>query len=110
MTTSTAARRGFSRSTSSGWSSAELLASSVSTAVICSAYGRDSCTRARAFTIREVAISSMARVIFLMDCVERMRLRRTRICAAMASSVLLADLDGLLVDVVFVHRVDRRSR
>jgi hypothetical protein len=60
-----------------------LLASSVSTAVICSAYGLAASTRARAFAIREVAMSSIALVIFLMDCVERIRRRSTRICAAM---------------------------
>ena len=55
----------------------------MSTAVICSAYGLAASTRARAFAIREVAMSSIALVIFLMDCVERIRRRSTRICAAM---------------------------
>jgi hypothetical protein len=31
-----------------------------------------------------VAMSSIARVIFLMDCVDRIRRRSTRICAAIA--------------------------
>jgi hypothetical protein len=37
------------------------------TSVICSLYGRAAATRCWAFTMRDAAISSMARVIFLVD-------------------------------------------
>src|SRR5829696_6668065 len=58
-------------------------------------------------------MSSIARVIFLMDCVDRIRRRSTRICAAMGPypSALgrsrLVDLDGLLLDLVVLERVHR---
>ena len=42
------------------------------------AYGTAAWTRACAFTIRLAAISSMARVIFFVDCTDRMRRRRMR--------------------------------
>src|SRR5688572_11354630 len=48
------------------------------TSVICSLYGRAACTRACAFTMRLAAISSIARVIFLVDSIDLMRRLRTR--------------------------------
>ena len=47
-------------------------------AVSRSAYGRAASTRCWAFTMRDVAISSMARVIFIVDWTERIRRRTTR--------------------------------
>src|SRR6187455_3050860 len=62
-------------------------------------------------------MSSIARVIFLMDCVDLIRRRSTRICAAIWSSCPLTrgragrlrpvDLDRLAVLVTLVHRLDR---
>jgi len=46
--------------------------------VIWSLYGTAASTRACARTMRLAAMSSMARVIFLVDCTLRMRLRRMR--------------------------------
>ena len=66
----------------SGESSPEAEAIAVTTRVISSAYGRDSSTRCWALTMREAAMSSIARVIFLVEDTERMRRRRTLICAA----------------------------
>ena len=66
--TRTAARFGFGRSVSSGWSSVlDSLASSQRTLVISSAYGFAAATLACALVIREVAISSCALVIFLVE-------------------------------------------
>ena len=48
------------------------------TSVMPSAYGCAACTRACAFTIREAAISSMARVIFFVDSTDLIRRRRMR--------------------------------
>ena len=52
-------------------------------AVSCTAYGREASTRCCAFTMREDAISSMARVIFFVDWTERIRRRTTRSWAPM---------------------------
>ena len=49
--------------------------------VICVAYGAASLARVWAFTTRVAAMSSMARVIFLVFCTLAMRLRNTRSCA-----------------------------
>jgi hypothetical protein len=38
-------------------------------------YGVDAVTRARAFPMREAAMSSIARKIFFSDCVDRIRCR-----------------------------------
>ena len=75
-------------------------------------------TRARAFAIRDAAMSSIARVIFLMDCVDLIRRRSTRICAAMSPPLDLpgsaraaagrrrpVDLDRVAVDLVLGQRV-----
>ena len=53
--------------------------------VISRAYGRAAWTRACALAIRDVAISSWALVIFLIDPAERMRPRNSRSVAAMCS-------------------------
>ena len=58
-------------------------ASSVSMLVISVEYGRAAWTRACALAIRDVAISSWALVIFLIDPAERMRPRSSRSVAAM---------------------------
>src|SRR5690606_42149462 len=77
--TRTAARRGFARSVSSGWDRFfDALASSPSTLVISSAYGFAAATLACALEIREVAISSWALVIFLIEFTPRMRERNSR--------------------------------
>src|SRR5664280_2281832 len=54
----------------------------VTARVIASAYGLEALTRCCALAMRDVAISSNARVIFLVDCTDLMRWRRTRIWAA----------------------------
>ena len=51
--------------------------------VISAEYGRAASTRACAFAIREVAISSWALVIFLIAPAERIRPRSSRSVAAM---------------------------
>src|SRR5882757_10467067 len=103
-TTRMPARLGSSRSTRSGWSSAASAASVVSMLVISNAYGRADRRRFCALPIRDVAISSWALVIFLIDPAERMRPRNSRSVAAIGYLVLLrrrlADLDGFLLDVV----------
>jgi hypothetical protein len=48
------------------------------TSVMRSAYGRAAATRPWAFTIREPAMSSIALVIFFVDCTDLMRPRRIR--------------------------------
>ena len=64
---------------SMGWSSPAPAAARLRmTSVICSLYGRAAATRCCALTMRDAAISSMARVIFLVDWTLRMRLRRIR--------------------------------
>src|SRR6185295_5178280 len=107
VTTSTPARRGFSRGTSNGWSSALALASSVSMLVISRSYGRAASTRACALAIRDVAIISWALVIFLIDPAERMRPRSSRSVAAICYLGLLgcrlADLDGFLLQVLGIE-------
>src|SRR5918998_4155307 len=99
-----AARVGFSRSTSSGLSKVPAaLASAESTLVISCAYGRDASTRAWARAIREVAMSSIALVIFFVDWTERIRRRRSLSCAAIVASLLgsaLVDLDRFALDLV----------
>ncbi len=59
-------------------------ASAVSTRVISAAYGLDAWTRCCALAIREVAMSSIAFVIFFVDWTVLIRRRRTRIWAPMA--------------------------
>ena len=58
------------------------LANAESTLVISSAYGLDASARAWAREIREVAMSSIALVIFFVDWIERIRRRRSLSCAA----------------------------
>src|SRR5258706_8736538 len=58
------------------------------------AYGTAAATRACAFTIRLAAISSIARVIFFVDCTDRMRRRRMRSWPP-AMLRLLLRLEGL---------------
>ena len=53
-------------------------ARSRTTSVIFSEYGTAACTRCWALTIRDAAISSMARVIFFVAWTLRMRPRRMR--------------------------------
>ena len=80
--TSTPARAGVSRSSSSGWTIDPVCRATSSIAAVSrSAYGRASITRCWAFTIRDAAMSSIARVIFIVDWTERIRRRTTRSCA-----------------------------
>ena len=72
------ARLAFSRSLSSGWSSVEADASSVSTSVMLLEYGAAAATLAWALAIREVAIISIALVVFWVDLTVRTRCRSTR--------------------------------
>src|SRR6476661_2922209 len=82
VTTRTAARLGSVRSLSSGWSSeADALASSDRTFVISSAYGFAAATRDCALVMREVAISSWALVIFLVELTDLMRDLSSRMLA-----------------------------
>jgi hypothetical protein len=48
------------------------------------AYGLDASTRSCALRIRDEAISSIARVIFFVDCTDRIRRRTTRSFAPIA--------------------------
>ena len=60
----------------SGWSTVVACdASAEITRVICRAYGWAAVTRCCALTMRDAAMSSIARVIFLVDCTDRMRRR-----------------------------------
>src|SRR3712207_1255621 len=99
--TSTAARRGFSRSMSSGWSCEVDAARADSTRVISREYGLEASTRACARTMRAPAISSCAEKIFFVDCVERMRRRSARREPATSGAPL--DLDALLAALRRVH-------
>ena len=75
VTSSTAARRTCSRSVVSGWSTSEKLDSAETARVMARAYGAASLLRCWALTMREAAMSSIARVIFLVEVTERMRCR-----------------------------------
>ena len=72
---STAARRTSLFSVVSGWVSLEYMARAARAFVSAWVYGADSMTRWRALTTREAAISSIARVIFLVAVTDRMRCR-----------------------------------
>jgi hypothetical protein len=79
VSTSTPAFVGCSRSSSSGCWTAPLWRARSSIALVSwIAYGRDASTRCCAFTIREDAISSIARVIFFVDWTVRIRRRTMR--------------------------------
>src|SRR3954454_1615950 len=88
----TAAERGVGRSTTKGcvmeppW-----LATWLMTRVISSAYGAAARARCWARAMREAAMSSIARVIFLVDWTDLMRRRRTRIWAAIGQLVSSVD-------------------
>src|SRR5660397_175019 len=89
-TTRTAIRSGVGRAVTSGWSIVVWLATAVTARVIASAYGLEELTRCCALAMRDVAISSNVRVIFLVDCADLMRWRRTRIWAAIGQDALPA--------------------
>ena len=76
--TSTAARFAFSRSRSMGWSRELADASRSITLWISVAYGSAASTLACALVMREVAMSSWALVIFLVEFTDRIRLRSSR--------------------------------
>src|SRR3954464_72843 len=66
--------------------------------------------RCCALTIRDAAMSSIARVIFLVDCTERILRRYSRTLAPTVSALLLLGRlavrgDLLLVDLALVHRL-----
>ena len=63
--TSIAARRGFSLSVVSGWSTLENVATADTARVSSRAYGAAAWARCWALMIRDAAMSSIARVIFL---------------------------------------------
>src|SRR4051812_49309767 len=86
VTTIMIARRADSCSVVSGWSTVAFEAAAVSARVSSSAYGLASFTRACALTIRDAEMSSMARVIFFVAWTDRIRRRRTRTCAGIASA------------------------
>ncbi len=73
--TRTATRFSSLCSCSSGWSIVDCEASAEITRVIWRAYGFAALTRCCALTMRDAAMSSIARVIFLVDCTDRMRRR-----------------------------------
>src|SRR5699024_10988237 len=81
VTTSTAERLASSGSLSIGCSSDEAFARSVRIWVIWSAKGFASATRAWALVICEVAISSWALVIFLVELTDLIRSRSSRMFA-----------------------------
>ena len=58
-------------------------------AVISSVYGRACATRSWALASREAEMSSMALVIFMVDCTVRIRRRTTRSCAGMVKDALV---------------------
>ncbi len=76
MTTRTATRFSSVCSWSSGWSIVAVCdASAEMTWVTWREYGLAALTRCWAFTMREAAMSSIARVIFFVDVTDRMRRR-----------------------------------
>src|SRR5918992_652588 len=106
--TRTAARLLSGRSVSSGWSMwMSWLISAVSARVMYRAYGAESFTRSCALTMREVAMSSWARVIFAVDLTDLICRRSCRSCAPIRRSALLDPGDLLLLDRLFVDRVHR---
>src|SRR3954447_3083320 len=74
----TAALVGLSRAVVSRCSVVALDATAWTTAVNASAYGVDAATRCCALTMRDAAMSSIALVIFLVDCTDLIRRRKTR--------------------------------
>ena len=73
-----------SRSSSSGWTIEPVCrATSSIAAVNCTAYGLEDSTRCCALRILEDAMSSIARVIFLVDWTDLIRRRTTRSWAPM---------------------------
>src|SRR3954471_11224161 len=95
--TRTAARFGSSFSVVSGWSMFVELATAVITRVISSAYGLDAATRCWALEIRDAATSSIARVIFLVDCTDWMRRRYSRRLPDMSALVGVGVAAGVRV-------------
>src|ERR1700755_2519793 len=87
-------------------------ATALITRVISAAYGRDAATRARALAIRDVAMSSIARVIFFVDWTVRTRRRYSRSWPATGSGLLdrlrAVHPDGLLLDLLRLKRVGSR--
>src|SRR6478672_3098397 len=102
---STAARLGSSGSRVSGWSTLEYVATADTARVSSRAYGAADCARCCALMIRDAAMSSMARVIFLVDSTDLILARYSRSDKATRSASLLLD-DLLLLELVVGHRVD----
>ncbi len=75
VTTSRATRLVSVRSVVRGWTTSACSATASMARVIALAYGEAAPTRSRAFPMREAAISSIARKIFLSDWVDRIRCR-----------------------------------
>src|SRR3954451_19279896 len=96
---STAARLGSSGSRVSGWSTLEYVATADTARVSSRAYGAACWARCCALMIRDAAISSIARVIFLVDSTERIRARYSRRETAIRSGPLLLH-DLLLLNVL----------
>ena len=76
--TSTAARFGSSFSVVSGWSTLENVATADTARVSSRAYGSAAAACCCALMMRDAAISSMARVIFFIDCVDLILARYSR--------------------------------
>ena len=74
-TVSTATRLVSVRCVVSGWSTDECVATALIARVRAREYGAAAATCARAFPMREAAMSSIARKIFFSDCVDRIRCR-----------------------------------
>ena len=106
--TSTAAFVGFSFSVVSGWSTFENVATAETARVSSRAYGSAAAACCWALMMRDAAMSSMARVIFFIDCVDLILARYSRRETAIASAPLLLD-DLLLLDVL-VRRGPRTPR
>src|SRR4029450_2282396 len=98
----TAALVGFSASVVSGWSTLENVATAETALVSSRAYGAADCARCCALMILEAALSSIARVTFLMVVTEARRCRSSRRLAGISASLLPHDL--LLRDILFLQR------
>src|SRR6476469_7440511 len=97
-----AARRGFSGSVVSGWSTLAYVATADTARVSSRAYAAACRARVCALMMRDAAMRSMARVIFFIDSVDLIRARYSRSDRAIWSAPLLLD-DLLLLDVLVLE-------
>src|SRR4029079_9170604 len=105
---STAALVGFSGSVVSGCPTSEYVARAGTARVSSRAYGAARWARCCALMMRDAAMSSMARVIFLVDSTDLIRARYSRSDTAMCGSAPLLLDDRLLLELLVGQGLGRR--